>query len=34
MAWEPGHIGERFAAYGYALIHPSHIRWKRLFHFF
>jgi signal peptidase I len=34
MAWEPGHIGDRFAAYGYALIHPSHIRWKRLFHFF
>jgi signal peptidase I len=34
MAWEPGHIGERFSAYGYALIHPSHIRWKRLFHFF
>jgi signal peptidase I len=34
MAWEPGHIGERFAAYGYAIIHPSHIRWKRLFHFF
>jgi signal peptidase I len=34
MAWEPGHIGERFAAYGYAVIHPSHIRWKRMFHFF
>ena len=33
-AWEPGHIGERFEAYGYALIHPSHIRWKRMFHFF
>jgi signal peptidase I len=34
MAWEPGHIAERFQAYGYALIHPSHIRWKRMFHFF
>jgi signal peptidase I len=34
MAWEPGHIGERFAAYGNSLIHPSHIRWKRMFHFF
>jgi signal peptidase I len=33
-AWEPGHITDRFEAYAYALIHPSHIRWKRLFHFF
>jgi signal peptidase I len=33
-AWEPGHIGERFEAYGGAVIHPSRIRWKRLFHFF
>jgi signal peptidase I len=33
-AWEPGHIGERFAAYGGAVLHPSRIRWKRLFHFF
>jgi signal peptidase I len=33
-AWDPGHIGERFEAYGGALIHPSRIRWKRLFHFF
>ena len=30
-AWEPGHIGERFEAYGDAIIHPSRIRWRRLF---
>lgn len=30
-AWEPGHLGERFYAYANALIHPSEIRWKRLF---
>jgi signal peptidase I len=34
QAWEPGHLTERFEAYAYAIIHPSHIRWKRLFHFF
>jgi signal peptidase I len=33
-AWEPGHLDERFEAYAYALIHPSHVRWNRLFHFF
>jgi signal peptidase I len=32
--WEPGHIGERFETYLSALIHPSEIRWKRLFHIF
>jgi signal peptidase I len=30
-AWEPGHLGERFEAYGDAIIHPSRIRWRRLF---
>jgi signal peptidase I len=30
-AWEPGHLGERFEAYGDAVIHPSRIRWRRLF---
>ena len=30
-AWEPGHLGERFYAYANALLHPSEIRWKRLF---
>jgi signal peptidase I len=33
-AWEPGHIGERFGTYLDAIIHPSEIRWKRLFHLF
>ena len=33
-AWEPGHIGERFGTYLNALVHPSEIRWKRLFHTF
>ena len=31
-AWEPGHIGERFEAYGDAILHPSRVRWGRLFH--
>jgi signal peptidase I len=30
-AWQPGHIGERFTAYGKAIFSPSMIRWKRLF---
>ena len=34
QAWEPGHLTERFAAYASCIIHPSRIRWKRLFHFF
>lgn len=33
-AWEPGHLAERFEAYGNAIIHPSDIRWRRLFHIF
>jgi signal peptidase I len=33
-AWEPGHLDERFEAYAYALVHPSHVRWRRMFHFF
>ena len=32
-AWN-GDIGERFLAYGNALLHPSKIRWKRLFETF
>jgi len=32
--WEPGHVGERFATYINAVIHPSEVRWKRLFHMF
>jgi signal peptidase I len=32
--WEPGHVGERFGTYLSAVIHPSEVRWKRLFHIF
>jgi signal peptidase I len=32
-AWN-GDIGERFLAYANALIHPSTVRWRRLFHLF
>ena len=32
--WEPGHVVERFTTYVNALIHPSEVRWKRLFHIF
>jgi len=32
--WDPGHVGERFATYLSAIVHPSEIRWKRLFHTF
>ena len=31
QAWEEGQIRERFLAYANALIHPSEIRWRRLF---
>ena len=33
-AWESGGIGERFMAYANAVLHPSTIRWKRLFETF
>lgn len=33
-AWEPGHLVERFEAYASVFIHPSRVRWNRLFHFF
>jgi signal peptidase I len=33
-AWEPGQIRERILAYANAVIHPSLVRWKRLFHTF
>jgi signal peptidase I len=32
-AWE-GNIGKRFLAYGNALLHPSKVRWRRLFETF
>jgi signal peptidase I len=34
MAWEPGHLMERFEAYGGSLIHPKRIRWNRFFKMF
>jgi hypothetical protein len=33
-AWESGDIGARASAYFGALIHPSEVRWRRLFHLF
>jgi signal peptidase I len=32
--WGSGAIGDRISAYANALIHPSEIRWRRLFHIF
>jgi signal peptidase I len=32
--WEPGHLGERFATYLRVVVHPSEVRWKRLFQTF
>jgi signal peptidase I len=32
--WEPGHVGQRFATYINAVIHPGDVRWKRLFRTF
>jgi signal peptidase I len=32
--WEPGHVGQRFATYINAVIHPGEVRWKRLFRTF
>ncbi len=32
--WEPGHVGERLGTYLSILIHPSRMRWRRLFHTF
>jgi signal peptidase I len=33
-AWQPGNLGARFAAYLNGILHPSTIRWRRLFHTF
>jgi hypothetical protein len=33
-AWDPGRLSERFETYLSAVIHPSEVRWKRLFHTF
>jgi len=32
--WEPGHVSERFQTYLSVLVHPSEVRWRRLFHTF
>ena len=33
-AWQPGNFAGRFLAYFNGIIHPSTIRWRRLFHVF
>jgi len=33
-AWQPGNLGARFTAYINGILHPSTVRWRRLFHFF
>jgi len=33
-AWEPGQIRERFFAYLNAILHPSSVRWNRIFEIF
>jgi signal peptidase I len=33
-AWQPGQIRERFFTYARAILHPSVVRWKRLFQTF
>lgn len=32
--WQPGHIGERLETYLSIFVHPSEVRWNRLFHSF
>jgi signal peptidase I len=31
LAWQPGHLKERFLAYAGAILRPSQVRWDRLF---
>jgi signal peptidase I len=33
-AWQPGNLGARFTAYLNGVLHPSTVRWRRLFHIF
>jgi len=33
-AWQPGNLGARFTAYINGILHPSTVRWRRLFHIF
>lgn len=32
--WQPGHVGERLETYLSIFVHPSEVRWHRLFHSF
>ena len=32
--WDPGHLGDRFATYLKAIVHPHTVRWKRIFNTF
>jgi signal peptidase I len=32
--WQPGHMGERLETYLSIFVHPSEVRWKRIFHSF
>jgi signal peptidase I len=32
--WDPGHVVDRFETYLKVFIHPSEVRWRRLFHTF
>lgn len=32
--WQPGHVGERIETYLSIFVHPSEVRWHRLFHGF
>ena len=33
-AWQPGNLASRFTAYVNGILHPSTVRWRRLFHIF
>lgn len=33
-SWQPGELGARFTAYLNGILHPSTVRWRRLFHIF
>jgi signal peptidase I len=33
-AWQPGNLAARFTAYVHGILHPSTVRWRRLFHIF
>ena len=33
-AWDPGHIRDRMTTYASVLLHPSIVRWRRIFKLF